>query len=59
MTGSEFTDWELELLAQARKRDFGSPDRWITPGGYPKILARFMRSFQVDWFRRSSAASLG
>ena len=39
MTSSEFADRELELLVQACKRDLGSPNRWITPGGYPKSLA--------------------
>lgn len=35
----DFTTQELDFLVTACKRDLGSPDRWISPGGYPKSLA--------------------
>lgn len=39
MTSAEFTGRELELLVEACTSDLGSPDKWITPGGYPGSIA--------------------
>ena len=35
----DFKPQELQLLVARCTRDLGSPDRWISPGGYPESLA--------------------